>query len=89
MPNWLRVGAHLLRKARRMCCTCHARRTMLLWTQDWYGPVLTCLACGDSWNEDGMAERPFMRGWRQDRVAHARKFWEQMKMAKEAAHVHD
>jgi hypothetical protein len=49
----------------RECCpNCQRRRRMVFVTYKWYGGRVTCLRCGDAWDEDGRCERPFARGWR-------------------------
>jgi len=40
-----------------------------------YGPMLTCLGCGDSWSCGERLERPFRRGWRKDAVTEAQQAW--------------
>lgn len=42
----------------------------------WYGAILTCTVCGDVWSSEGIAERPFRRGWRQASIAGAVADWE-------------
>lgn len=42
----------------------------------YYGPILTCLGCGDSWSCGERLERPFRRAWRRDAIASARRDWE-------------
>jgi hypothetical protein len=37
----------------------------------WYGPTISCCACGETWN-DGYRYRPFERGWRKSAIADAR-----------------
>lgn len=44
------------------CPTCERGRRMLVKCWEWHGPIVTCLGCGEVWNEDGRAERPFARG---------------------------
>ncbi|NUP18361.1 MAG: hypothetical protein HOZ81_20210 [Streptomyces sp.] len=50
----------------------------------YYGPMLTCLGCGDAWSCGERLERPFRRGWRQDAIAEARRAWDE---AGEYAHA--
>jgi hypothetical protein len=61
------------RTRRRHCPTCRKRRTMLGWFQEWYGWNVTCLGCGDSWQDGEMMERPFKRAWRTKAIESARK----------------
>jgi hypothetical protein len=56
---------------RATCHTCGILRRILALYYEWYGPTWTCLRCGDSWNEDGRAERPFRRGWRKEAIRSA------------------
>jgi hypothetical protein len=42
----------------------------------YYGPILTCLGCGDSWSCGERLERPFRRAWRRDAIADARRDWD-------------
>ncbi len=54
------------------CPTCKKKTEFLFESYEWYGGEITCLNCGDRWNEDGRAERPFMRGWREKSIANAK-----------------
>jgi len=60
-------------RGRRYCSTCKVNRNFCDWFQDWYGWTITCLACGDSWQDGERMERPFMRGWRKESIEHAKK----------------
>jgi len=42
----------------------------------YYGPILTCLGCGDSWSCGERLERPFRRAWRRDAIVDARRDWD-------------
>ena len=53
------------------CTTEETHRLMLSTSYEWYGGDLVCLGCGERWNEDGRAPRPFMRGWRLDSIKQA------------------
>ena len=55
------------------CPNCKGRRKFFGWFQDWYGWHLTCLKCGDQWQDGEMIERPFMPAWREKNIARARK----------------
>ena len=46
------------------CPTCKQDARFLCRFQEWYGWNVTCLQCGDSWNDGELSPRPFMRGWR-------------------------
>jgi hypothetical protein len=52
---------------------CQCRRKMLTEFEEWYGWTVTCLRCGDSWQDGEMLPRPFERAWRERRVASAKK----------------
>lgn len=51
---------------------CNVPREMLAEHEEWYGWTLTCLTCGDSWQDGQRSERPFERGWRKRVVTSAR-----------------
>lgn len=55
------------------CPTCKGRRKFWAWFQHWYGWTVTCLRCGDRWQDGEMLERPFKPRWRQENIDHARK----------------
>jgi hypothetical protein len=59
------------------CPTCKKNRYFWGWFQEWYGWEITCLKCGDVWQDGERTERPFLRGWRKASVksalAHARR----------------
>lgn len=50
------------------CPTCGDERGFLVECYEWYGTVETCLACGDSWQDAELLERPFKPRWRQERI---------------------
>lgn len=63
-------------KLRRLYCpTCNRRTYSVISFYEWYGPDDTCLNCGERFNEDGRAPRPFMRGWRKDSIAAAKRHY--------------
>ncbi len=64
-----------VRLVRFRCSTCERRTFHVVASYEWYGPDGTCLRCGERFNEDGRAERPFARGWREKSKADARKFY--------------
>ncbi|MEE9598564.1 MAG: hypothetical protein V3V96_17455 [Acidiferrobacterales bacterium] len=64
-----------VRLVRVRCPTCERRTYFVASTYEWYAGDMTCLACGDSWNEDGRAVHPFERGWRGKSIAAARRFY--------------
>jgi hypothetical protein len=55
------------------CSNCDCAREGLAEYTEWYGYELTCLNCGDVYDEDGRRERPFERGWRKKSVDAARE----------------
>lgn len=62
----------------RHCPTCRRRRRFAGYDQAWYGPSLTCCACGDSWACGGeRLERPFKPRWRVDAATRARVTWDE------------
>lgn len=54
------------------CPDCGQRTRMLTYTYEWFGPDMTCIKCGRSFNEDGWVPLPFVRGSRQKEIARAR-----------------
>lgn len=67
------------------CPTCQKKRYLASWFTPWYGWDQICLKCGEHWQDGEMAERPFMRAWRQKSVEYAKRRWRAGKLAKEAA----
>lgn len=57
------------------CATCGRLRRFTMWCYEWYGPHAVCWGCGEEFNEDGRAPRPFARGWRQRNMQRARDAW--------------
>lgn len=57
------------------CPTCQCRTFFTRFYTPWYGWDSTCLKCGDSWADDEMHDRPFLRGWRQKSIGGAKKRW--------------
>jgi len=64
-----------VKKWRRLCPSCTFRATMLGWFQEWYGWNVTCLHCGENWQDGEWSERPFAPGWRQHNIESARRVW--------------
>jgi hypothetical protein len=58
------------------CPTCDKRRRFSGTDALWYGPIWTCLGCGDRWSDGERLERPFKRGWREASRRDARKVWD-------------
>jgi len=56
-----------------VCPDCGQRTRILSYTYEWFGPDGTCIKCGRSFNEDGWAALPFVRGSRQKEIARARE----------------
>ena len=59
---------------RERCPTCSSPsvpyyRAMVQSHEKWYGFSLTCLRCGESWEDGEMRPRPFAPRWREHRVA--------------------
>ena len=51
---------------RRMDCpTCERRTYSVGLFFEWYGWDVTCLACGEEWQDGERAERPFAPKWRE------------------------
>ena len=71
--NWTNYSD--VRRKRRRCPVCKARRYFVLAFQDWYGWGATCLGCGDRWQDGERAERPFEPKWRQTSIASAKQVW--------------
>lgn len=65
-----------LRRMHRRCPTCARSRRMLGRFQPHYGWLVTCLGCGDSWQDGERMPRPFMRGWREKQIKEARCLFE-------------
>lgn len=59
----------------RLCPTEGKRRRMYGSFQFWYGWHVTCLGCGDSWEDGEQLPRPFKRAWRKDAVKRAKAQW--------------
>lgn len=46
---------------------------MLVECYEWYGASVSCLNCGDVWNDGERQPRPFYRGWREQNIAEMKK----------------
>lgn len=68
---------------RHYCPTCEKKRFMMCWHEEWYGWNYTCLKCGERWADEERLERPFCRGWRQDSVRRAKRFYRKHKVARQ------
>lgn len=60
---------------RQDCPTCKRRTFFVGFYTPWYGIDVTCLKCGDSWQDDEMLDRPFCRGWRKDAIERVKRRW--------------
>jgi hypothetical protein len=57
------------------CPTCQQRRRFVCRLYEWYGWLVTCCACGDSWEDGERLPRPFRRGWRVEEARRAKRLW--------------
>ena len=74
----LHINAPPVTERRRFilpCPTCRARRRTIGRNYEWYGWHLTCLGCGDEWEDGEMLPRPFAPGWRRKNMEKARREW--------------
>lgn len=69
----------------QFCPTCKKRRRFYGWFQEWYGWEITCLGCGDRWQDGELAERPFRPRWRQENIAEAKKCWKRLTTQQEGS----
>lgn len=74
-------SADMVRLHRRDCPTCERRRYFVAAHYEWYGWDLTCLWCGDTWQDGYRRERPFARGWREKSKASARALYRRYRAA--------
>lgn len=65
------------KKWRRVCPSCTFYATHVGFFQEWYGWSVTCLNCGEEWQDGEWGERPFVQGWRSKNIEAARKRWKQ------------
>jgi len=49
------------------------RRRCLCEFQEWYGWNVTCISCGEQWQDGEMLPRPFAPHWRKDNIENAKK----------------
>ena len=64
----------IIRKAVFLKCpTCKTKRRFLAECYEWYGATLTCLTCGDIWNDGELKERPHRHAWRTASVYNAKQ----------------
>jgi len=88
MPCYVMNGVSICRptvtdrKLKRLSCpTCKKKRMMWMWFQEWYGWHVTCLGCGEQWQDGEMLERPFMPAWRKKNIERAKKNMTEFKAA--------
>ena len=55
------------------CPNCGASREMLAEHVPWYGWGLTCLSCGDAWEDGERLPRPFKPRWREESITRAQE----------------
>lgn len=75
--NWTRHD--ILDLSRHFCPNCNKKTFFTAFHQDWYGWDLTCLKCGDQWQDGQMCERPFARGWRKQSIERAKRHYRKLK----------
>jgi len=63
---------HRVRIIRDHCPTCERRRYMIRCDYPWYGPLDTCLWCGERWQDFMRLPRPFKPRWRQENLERAK-----------------
>ena len=70
-------GVREIRRMIRSCPVCERRRRFVIVVpvSPYYSHTMTCLGCGDSWEDGERHERPFQRGWRQKAQTKARQQW--------------
>ncbi len=80
MTVYICGGAYVYRRRILPCqgaCRPQRRRVVVAYGSPYYAPTVTCCACGDSWSEGELSQRPFRRGWRKEAVTRAREQWQQ------------
>jgi len=55
------------------CPDCGKRTRLLTFTYEWFGPDMTCIRCGRSFNEEGWVPLPFVRGSRAKEIARVKE----------------
>lgn len=70
-------GSVAVRRHVMRCPVCERKRRVVShWSASpYYAPSFTCCACGDSWSDGWLAERPFRRGWRREAIEAAKAAW--------------
>jgi hypothetical protein len=57
------------------CPTCKRIRFMVIAHAPWLGTDVTCLRCGEHWQDGVRADRPFKRGWRKTSIKAAKDLY--------------
>lgn len=68
---------------RKDCPTCERPSRMVVLTWEWYGPSVTCMRCGERWEDGEMMERPFAPRWRERSKEAARRAYRRHRMGVE------
>ena len=68
-------SAHLLQAELRAnpCPTCKRDTLKLCQHYEWYGWSVTCLECGERWEDGERLPRPFAPRWREKNIERAEK----------------
>lgn len=66
---------------RMLCHTCERPTYFVTAHYEWYGWSVTCLRCGERWNDGERQERPFERGWRRHSIEQASAFYRRHRAA--------
>ena len=74
--NWTRYDT--VKAIRLRCPNCKPFQVAAVAAfQEWYGWMVTCLRCGERFEDGEWLPRPCERGWRLDSIARARKLYRQ------------
>lgn len=71
---------NLRKSMRNHCPTCERRTWKLAWFYEWYGWNVTCLLCGERWQDGERSDRPFKPRWRRESIDLAKKYWRRCKI---------
>jgi len=58
-----------------LCPTCKRRSPMVSRLYAWYGVDGICLRCGEFFQDNEQAERPFAPAWRKKNIQHAKEVY--------------
>ena len=61
------------------CGNCNKRSWFVCVHYEWYGWNVTCLRCGDTWEDGEMLPRPWMPQWREKSIANAENQYRRLK----------